>query len=167
MTKNEARKAIDALNLSSPQAASARRSISRATSSEAIDVVIMANVETTTDRETLRQIVRGDRPLSDLSALGMTMNLADNRCSVDNPRKISAPVDIHDVAKGLVVNLANPDRLREWAMFVNVADVDFDFENHPQGETVLAALWDASFRNPIAPSVVEVLENLSRNGSEA
>ena len=43
MTKAEARKAIDALKLPAPQATSARRTITRATSTEDIDVVIMAN----------------------------------------------------------------------------------------------------------------------------
>ena len=125
------------------------------------------SVETTTDRDTLRQIVRGDRSLADLSALGMTLKLANNRSSIDNPRKISTRVDIHDVAHGLVANLKDPERLREWALFLNAADVDFDFEGHPLGERVLTALWDASFQNPIAPSVLEVLESLAKHGSEA
>jgi hypothetical protein len=43
MTKAEAREKIDALGLPEPQAKAARRTLTRATRSESIDVVIMDN----------------------------------------------------------------------------------------------------------------------------
>ena len=121
---------------------------------------------TITDRETLRQIVRGERHLSDLPALGMTMKMVENRVAVDNPRKVVTAVGIQDLAKGLLTNLGDQVRLREWALFIQAADVDFDLEGEPQGEAILAALWDAAFGNPLEPELPELLQRLASNGSE-
>jgi hypothetical protein len=118
--------------------------------------------ESTQEQETLRQIVRGERPLRDLQILGMTWHREGSRCHVDNPRGISAIADVHDLAHGLKTYLPSPEQLREWALFVNAADVDLEVDNHPDGETVLNALWDASFANSIDPKVEELIQRLAQ-----
>jgi len=113
------------------------------------------------------QVVRGERPWSDLSALGITMRLEGNRCAVQNPHGHDASADVHDLAKGLLAHLSKPASLRESALFVNAADVDQAVEDHPASDTVLDALWDAGFGNPIRPDVVRVLEELARKQGSA
>jgi hypothetical protein len=117
---------------------------------------------TTAEQQTLRQIVRGERPLRDLENIGMSWRREGSRCHVDNPRGISAVADVHDLAHGLQTYLPSPEQLRDWALFVNAADVDLEVENHPDGETVLNALWDASFANPIDPKVRETIKRLAQ-----
>jgi hypothetical protein len=120
-----------------------------------------------TDAEQLRRIVRGEQPLTDLSSLAMSVHLEDNRCTVENPRRIAVSVSIHDLAHGLLTYLHDARALREWAMFLHAADLDLAVEDHSSGELVLNALWDAAFMNPIADSVVNALEQLSQqDGSQ-
>jgi hypothetical protein len=115
-----------------------------------------------TEQETLRQIVRGERPLGDLKLLGIHWQLEGNSCHVDNPRHITISVDIHDLARGLLYYLSQRNALREWALFIYAADdLDLDVEKHPQGEVVLDALWDASFSNPVDATVIETLKKLA------
>lgn len=120
------------------------------------------NASTATDQNLLREIVRGKRPLRHLQILGMRLELQGNHCRVANPRHISTSVDVHDLAMGLVTYLSDPEALREWALFIQAGDVDLDVEDHPAGEAVLKALWDAAFMNPINPLAVDTLKQLEK-----
>jgi len=120
------------------------------------------------DREMIRQVVRGERPWTDLRAIGMNIQLEGNRCAIENPRQISTTADVHDLAKGFLAYLHDARALREWAFLIEAIDVDLDVENHPAGETLLNALWDASFGNPLHADVVRTVEQLAHeNGSKA
>jgi hypothetical protein len=118
---------------------------------------------TGTYQEVLRGIVRGERPLADLAAVGVSMRRDGASCSVPNPRRVEVTVDVHDLAQGLLAHRSDPAALRDWALFIYASDVDGEAEGHPAGETVLGALWDASFGNPIAPDVAALLEDLAED----
>jgi hypothetical protein len=125
------------------------------------------NPASAVEGELFRQVVRGERPWTDLRQLGITIRLEDNRCEVQNPAHLEPQVDVYDLAQGLLAHLQHPQALREWAFVMEAIDADFDAEDHPAGDTVLKALWDASFGNPISPEVRQTLEQLAQTSRRA
>jgi hypothetical protein len=93
------------------------------------------------------------------------MQMDGSRCSVKNPRNLSLTADVHDLVCGFLANRNDPQGLREWAMFIQGADVDLEVEDHPDGDVVLDAIWDAAFLNPIKPEAMKILENLAQETS--
>jgi hypothetical protein len=113
------------------------------------------------DSETVLQVVRGERPWTDLRTVGMEVELEGNRCVVRNPRDVEVTANVHDLAKGFRAYLHDPRKLKEWAFVVEAADVDLEVEGHPAGDTLLNALWRASFGEPLGEDVVKVIEQLA------
>ena len=60
----------------------------------------------------------------------------------------------------------DPRALREWGFIMEALDVDLDVEQHPAGDLVLNALWDASFGNPIEADVWQTIEDLARTNGD-
>jgi hypothetical protein len=116
----------------------------------------------TTEQETVRQIVRGQRPLTDLALAGMLLRVEGTRCQVDNPRRVETAVDVRDVAQGFLSYLHDPVALRLWALFLQAADVDLETGGSPEADTVLTALWDAAFGNPIAAETIAALRRIDQ-----
>jgi hypothetical protein len=118
--------------------------------------------ETATDKEITRQVVRGERPWTDLRKLGIDIQVEGNRCLYDNPRHIhiDAAADVHDLAGGFLAYHHDPRRLREWAFVLEASDVDLDVETHPAGEILLSALWRASFGEPLGEETERLIEQL-------
>ena len=112
--------------------------------------------------EVFRQVVRGERRGADLRSFGMLVQVEGSCCQVENPWHVTARADIYDLAKGLWAYLQDPHALREGAFVMEAVGADFDAEDHPAGDPVLTALWDASFGNPISPEVRQTLEQLAR-----
>src|SRR5437879_2569194 len=106
------------------------------------------------DKEVVRQVVRGQRPWTDLRTIGIDVQLEGDRCTFQNPRDIEARVDIHDLAKGFLAHLHDARNLREWAFVLEASDLEMCLEDHPAGETLLNALWSASFGEPISTDVI-------------
>jgi hypothetical protein len=113
------------------------------------------------DKELVRQVVRGERPWTDLRTIGIDVQLAGNHCIFQNPRNIEVCADIHDLAKGFLAHLHDARQLREWAFVLEASDVELGWEDHPAGETLLNALWSASFGEPIGTDVIKTLEQLA------
>jgi hypothetical protein len=114
----------------------------------------------TADEQLLLQIVPGELPLTTLSSLGMSWHREGSRCWVENPQQISATVQAEDLARGLLAHRSNPQALREWALFIQAADLDLDLEGHPAEEWLVQALWGAAFLEPPPEEVVQELEHL-------
>ena len=117
----------------------------------------------TDDQETIRQMVRGEIPWTQLKAIGISIDLEGNRCAIDNPRGIVAKADVHDLAKGLLSYLNNPAELRQWAYLLEAGStfLDLDVEGHPSGEQMLQALWKASFGESISEDDKKMAEQLA------
>jgi len=113
------------------------------------------------EKETLRKIIRGERPLSDLRALSMDIEFGSDGHVLRVGHHISASADVHDLAKGFQTYRHDPEKLRDWAFFVEAADVELDVSSHPAGETLLNALWGASFGEPLSPDAVRAIEQLA------
>ena len=121
----------------------------------------------TDDQETIRQMVRGEIPWTQLKAIGISIDLEGNRCKIENPRGIVAKADVHDLAKGLLAYLNNPVELRQWAYLLEASStfLDLDVEDHPAGEQMLRALWKASFGESISEDEKKMAQQLNLSGS--
>jgi hypothetical protein len=124
------------------------------------------SAEGATAQETILQVVRGERPWTDLRTLGIDIRLEGNRCDTKNPQHLSATADVHDIARGFMAYRQDPRALREWGFIMEALDVDLDVEQHPAGDLVLNALWDASFGNPIEADVWQTIEDLARTNGD-
>ena len=113
------------------------------------------------ESEVIREMVRGERPWSDLPSLDIVVHMERNTFSADNPRKIEVRIHSRDVAQGLL-RLRNDRRdLRRWAWIILAADfVDLALEEEPDGDILLDALWDASFGEPVSEEAFATVERL-------
>ena len=70
-----------------------------------------------------------------------------------------------DLARGLVAHLNDPSALRDRASRVVGGTLpgseDLDLENHPDGDLLLNALWDASFEGGISDEAIDVAKQLA------
>lgn len=118
---------------------------------------------TAAESDMLSKVVRGESPLEALEAIGMKCHLEGNRCWVDNPRQITASADTRDLACGLLAYRADPILLRRWAMFIEAADIEISAEEHPFGDVVLNALWDAAFSKVLDADTIKTLQSIVRD----
>lgn len=114
----------------------------------------------------MRQVIRGERPWTDLQSVGIGIRLETGRCVLENPPHITAPASIADLARGFLAHRHDPRALREWAFVVEAIDASVDVENHPHGDLVMRTVWDASFGNPVDASVVQIMEQLAQNNGK-
>ncbi len=119
-------------------------------------------------RTTVRQVVRGERPWTDLQALGIQIQFEGAKCRISNPAGIDITAEIHDLAHGLLKYIDHPQELKTWAFVLEAADfVDFDGDQHPAREKLLDALWNASFGNPIDADVIQTARELVERGQSS
>jgi hypothetical protein len=102
----------------------------------------------------IRAFVRGELGRQDLEKLGIEIREIEGGYEFANHQHIVAKVSLRDVAQGLLRFRYDPEAMRYWAGLV-VAGSSFiefgpDFEELPDGEVLLDALWDAWFRQDIA-----------------
>lgn len=107
------------------------------------------------------EIIRGERPLSDVARLGVSMWVTPLFFELDAPPRGVQPVmpSIDDVASGFLVHLADADRLREWTAILLGADfIDLvALESDPDGRVILEGMWDVSAGAAVAPSVMRAI----------
>jgi hypothetical protein len=118
--------------------------------------------QTEAPEELVRLVIRGERPWDDLRRLGIKLNPQAGYAADVPP--LDVHVDLHDLARGFVAYLDAPDALREWAFVVEALPLDFEAERHPGGESVMDALWSASFGEPLSDAQIELLKNLAGEG---
>jgi hypothetical protein len=106
--------------------------------------------ELATARETLRSCVRGHLPWEAVQDLaGIRVTPIAGGYTIENPRNVVATVGVRDVAEGLLRYRGDPIALKSWAFMImggsSLLDLEDDFEETPDGEALLDALWKASF----------------------
>jgi hypothetical protein len=109
------------------------------------------------------EIIRGDRPLSDVARLGVTVSVTPLYFELDAPRGVEAVLpSIDDVASGFLAHLADRDELREWAAVILGAEfIDLiALESDPDGEQIIEGMWEASSGGPVAPSVMRAIASV-------
>src|SRR5581483_7075458 len=107
-------------------------------------------------RAVILQFVRGERPWTDLAGAGISVQWDGDRCEIENPGAVVAVAGLADVAKGLLTQVADPARLRKWAFLVQAGSsfLDVDLDDNPAGDALMAAVWGASFGEPIDPEAL-------------
>jgi hypothetical protein len=116
--------------------------------------------------ETIRDVVRGERPWTDLAPLGMTGGPSEGRCEFRASFPAATRVGVHDLARGFLTHYSDPCRLREWAFVMEAMPYDLtDAQDHPSGQLVLDAVWSASFGNPLAEREIAVITNLGNEST--
>lgn len=113
---------------------------------------------------TLLAVIRGEMPLSALSGIGVQISCQEDSCQLDSKvTGVFVTPLASDLAQGFVTYHTNSLELKLWAFFLlGEAAIDFaEVEVHPQGETLIEALWNASFTGSITETVIKVAESLA------
>ena len=109
-------------------------------------------------------------PISALANAGVTLKFrkADPECKsreivITQKRPFEIRPTVGDVAKGLLNNLADPKQLSDWATLLETADwIDFtSAEDHPEWDTLITALWDASFSGEVQNAAIDAAKRIS------
>jgi hypothetical protein len=106
------------------------------------------------------EIIRGDRPLSDVARLGASMSVNPLFFELDPPRGVELVLpSIDDVASGFLAHLGDPEHLREWAAVILSAEfIDLiALERLPDGRAIIEGMWEVSAGGPVAPSVMRAI----------
>lgn len=116
-------------------------------------------------------VIRGQLPLSALEEGGIHFCDADQnsgserRLSVECASTVTVSPRPVDIASGLLAYKDDPAQLRSWASFVLSASeiVDLEpLEHWPEGDELLAGLWDASFDGSLKESTARIANLLVR-----
>lgn len=118
----------------------------------------------TNETHVLRSFVRGETQWDAIAALGARLNFDSDGLHLDEPA--DAPVyepSATDVATGLVAHWAIGTTLQDWArVLLGTGMIDLSsLEDHPDGEVLLEALWDASEASDIDDQRLEVARQLA------
>lgn len=118
--------------------------------------------------------VRGDLRLSDLLSslrkIDVEVRIGEHRIEMVNPRLITETASMRDIAAGFVARLGNIDEMKEWARIVicgsSFLDLSEEFDNLPEGDVLLNALWDAMAGVPPRGSTLDMIRELSGGENE-
>jgi hypothetical protein len=110
-------------------------------------------------RDLILEVVRGERPLADLKAAGVSLRFRklDRRSREINLKPhydaslVVSPTAV-DLAKGLLSYQGRPKDLKNWGSFVLGADfIELEpLESDPDGDVILNAVWDAGFEGRLS-----------------
>jgi hypothetical protein len=113
----------------------------------------------------IRAFVRGEIERQALEKVGIGIKDIEDGYEFSNSKNLVAKVTLCDVAKGFLRFRSDPEALRAWAGLVvagsSFIDLGQDFEESPEGDMLLGALWDAWFRQNFAEDVFVVVERLA------
>ncbi len=112
--------------------------------------------------DVLRQVVQGKKHWRDLDTIEYFLQVEGEHCSINNPHRWEAAATVFDLAQGFLAFRNDSRKLREWAFVVEALDVDLDVANHPAGETLLDALWRASFGEPLEDEFFQLAEQVTQ-----
>ena len=115
-----------------------------------------------TAEKTILRVVRGERPWTDLRSLGMTGGPEVGRWQFPASFPADTRVAVGDLARGLLTHLHDGSRLKEWGTIMEALPYELvDAESHPEGQTVLNALWSASFGDPLSDKEIGVVTRIA------
>ena len=112
-----------------------------------------------------RGVIRGELALDTLTQIGIHISCEDGSYKLESGNFDTAvtPTAL-DLALGILRCASRKkDELRKWAFFVlaECGAIDLSkIESHSQGEVLMDALWDASFRGTIKKEVIALAEKI-------
>jgi hypothetical protein len=115
----------------------------------------------------LKSFVRGEAECEALTALGAKVSFDVEQLQVTEPA--DAPVyepSVADVATGLLAHSVAVRTLRDWArVLLATGMIDLrGLEDHPDGEVLLEAVWDAAEGTEIVNRQLELVRRLAASG---
>jgi hypothetical protein len=131
----------------------------------------MTNV-TPVAAQVLRQVIRGELPLGDLTGIGIKLTKHDvdgaSAIRVKGPPELQVSVSVEDLARGLLALRHDAAALRDWALFFQAFDgLQHDAETHASGEFVLETIWDACFGKAPDSNAVQRLQQVANAAESA
>jgi len=115
------------------------------------------------ETQIIYEVVRGERPCTDLFQLGVKIEKVDDTWHFEFPQLEPVKLQISDVAYGLVKHRSNPDGLKKWARLI-LAGSFIDLSNCEEQtgwEVLLNALWDAMDTGQINNDALGIAEELA------
>lgn len=112
----------------------------------------------------VREFVRGERSKSDLRMAGLRIAHYDDAWEIENPNNVVVDVHTVDLARGFLRFQHDPPELQNWSKLVLAASSFLDFTSlavDPEGDTLVAGLWDAAFDGHCADSVFAIASAVS------
>src|SRR5437868_4421911 len=111
-------------------------------------------------------IVRGEVPLDALTKIGVDIDSENGFYKLKSGNfDITVTPSAYDVGLGILqYSSGNKNDIRKWAFFLLAESGAIDLsvvESHPQGETLISALWDASFEGHIGDETIELARRLT------
>jgi hypothetical protein len=121
----------------------------------------MLNVE-----EIILGVLRGDLSLSMLTQIGIDIRVKDGFYKLQSGNlNISVRPTLSDVATGILkYSSRSNDELRKWAFFIlgECGAIDLSaIESDPDGEVLIDALWDCSFRGVLDSETVALARKIA------
>ena len=108
---------------------------------------------------------RGGREWRALKDGGLTVSFMDDGCDCQGAGTVVAAPSVRDVAQGLIQHLNGREvDLRRWASVMLAASAVIDLrklEDHPDGERLISALWEASGGEAADEDLVKVARRLA------
>lgn len=121
-------------------------------------------IQESPETKTLRGIVRGDRPWSDLADIGISVRIDGDKVEIANPRQLSVSVGAADLAQGILNYKHDPVKIREWASMIlaDAISCDLRLKEDPAEQGLLAAMWDISFGKGLSAEGLALAERFAR-----
>ena len=116
------------------------------------------------ESKTLRDIVRGDRPWSELADIGISVKSHGDKVVIANPRQLSVSVGAADRAQGILNYKHDPVKIREWAPMIlaDAISCDLRLKDDPDEQGLLAAMWDISFGKGLSKEGLTLAQRFAR-----
>lgn len=116
----------------------------------------------------VREFLRGEASWEHLKDLGISVEIDGARIAVDSPPGVVVTARLEDVARGFLTLKGRFQDLRNWASLLlsgsSFLELDQRFETDPRGETLLEALWDATFGTRPGPNAEAAARELVSPG---
>jgi hypothetical protein len=111
-------------------------------------------------------IVRGEMPINAVTEIGVDISSEDGFYKLNSGNfDVTVAPTASDVSLGILrYSSENKSDIRKWAFFLLAESGAIDLsaiESHPQGETLIGALWDASFEGSFKSETKELAHDLT------
>jgi len=111
----------------------------------------------------IHQVVRGERPCTDLSCLGIKLEITDGNWQIESPHLEAVRVRVSDIVHGLLKYQSNTTDLKKWASLVmgcNFIDLS-ECESQASWDVLLNALWDSAYTGAFSPTALKVAQEMA------
>jgi hypothetical protein len=111
----------------------------------------------------LRQIVRGERPWTELDEIGIQVRAKSGGFEIRNSKNVTVIAGAQDLALGILAYQHDPVKVREWASMILAGAIpcDLQLKETADEQDLLSSLWDISFGKGILPSALTLARHFS------